>query len=87
MVLQTTCISDLPDIAPAIATTGQTEGFYRGQNGSIRCNGRALRSRTSQIHQDSSSCSSKEDSLDDPKVRVYFAQIREGGVVHTSIKS
>ncbi|KAK6630828.1 hypothetical protein RUM44_002998 [Polyplax serrata] len=65
--MQTTCISDLPDIAPAIATTGQTEGFYRGQNGSIRCNGRALRSRTSQIHQDSSSCSSKEDSLDDPK--------------------
>lgn len=71
MLQQTTCISDLPDVAPPGPGSGLAQGFFRGQNGSIRCNGRALGTRNSHhaIHLDSSSCSSKEGSLDDPKGR------------------
>ncbi|GLH01397.1 Protein of unknown function [Gryllus bimaculatus] len=50
-LLQTTCLSELPDVAPPL-------GLVRGQNGSLRCNG-----RPTQIQPDSgSSCSSKGDS-------------------------
>lgn len=69
VLFQTTCISELPDVAPSGPGAGLGRGFFRGQNGSIRCNGRALGSRISRqpIHQDSSSCSSKPDSLDNSK--------------------
>ncbi|XP_063241614.1 dipeptidase 1-like [Bacillus rossius redtenbacheri] len=50
---ETTCLTELPDVAPPL-------GLLRGENGSVRCNGRPAQC---QQHPDTaSSCSSKEDS-------------------------
>lgn len=59
-------------------------GLLRGQNGSVRCNGRAVQCQALQTATDSgSSCSSKGDSSGESKGRNHEQLIRKTADIET----